>query len=156
MSPFASAASDVDPGNVAGQRTAEPEVVVDNAVEQTTQEQTEEQPAVVTVAKTVEQDPAQARTGGSTLTRGDEAARMPPPSSVAEEGDRALTPPPAEERTPTPPRAEASSPEGSPGRGKGPLIPITMAGGSAEGEEAPAASDNEVEEIQGHPHDGRC
>ena len=58
-------------------------------------------------------------------------------------------------RAPTPPRAEASSPKGSPGRDKGPVIPVTMAGGSAEGEEAQAASDDEVEEIQGHPHDGR-
>ena len=34
------------------------------------------------------------------------------------------------------------------------MIPITMAGGSTEGEEARAASDDEVEEIQGRPHDG--
>jgi len=34
MSSFASAASDVDPGNVAGQRTAEPAVAVENAAEQ--------------------------------------------------------------------------------------------------------------------------
>ena len=54
----ASAASDVDPGNVAGQRTAEPAVVVENAAKQTTQEPTEEQPAVVTAAETAEQDPA--------------------------------------------------------------------------------------------------
>jgi len=35
------------------------------------------------------------------------------------------------------------------------VIPVTMAGGSTEGEETQAASDDEVEEIQGHPHDGR-
>ena len=34
------------------------------------------------------------------------------------------------------------------------MIPIVVAGGSAEGEEAYTASDDEVEEIQGHPHDG--
>ena len=108
------------------------------------------------MAETVKEDPAQVKTGGNTLTRGDEAARTPPPSSVAEEGDKAPTPPPAEERrTPTPPRVEASSPKGSPSRGKGPLIPVTTAGGSAEGEEAQAAPDDEVEEIQGRPHDGR-
>jgi len=33
MSTFAIAASDVDPGNVAGQRTAEPAVAVENATE---------------------------------------------------------------------------------------------------------------------------
>ena len=75
-----------------------------------------------------------------------------PPSSVAEEGDRAPTPPPAEERRcPTPPRAKTSSPKGSSGRGNGPVIPVTTAGGSAEGEEAQATSDDEVEEIQGRP-----
>jgi len=111
---------------------------------------------VVSAAETAEEDPAQARTGASTPARDDEAARTPPPSSVAEEGDKAPTPPPAEERrAPTPPRAEDSSPKGSPGRDKGPVIPVTTAGGSVEGEETQAASDNEVEEIQGRPHDGR-
>ena len=153
---FVSAASDVDPDNVVGQKTAEPTVVVEDAAQQTTQEQTEGQPTVVSAVETTEEDPAQARTGASTPARHDEAARTPPSSSVAEEGDRAPAPPPAEERrAPTPPRAEASSPKGSPGRDKGPVIPVTTAGGSAEGEEAQAASDDEVEEIQGRPHDGR-
>ena len=126
ISSFVSAASNVHPGNVAGQRTAEPTVVVENAAEQTTQEQTEEQPAVVTVAETAEDNPAQTRTGTSTPTRDDEAARTPRPTS----------PPAGERRTPTPPRAEASSPKGSPSRGKGPVIPVTTAGGSAESGEA--------------------
>jgi len=153
---FVSAASDVDPDNVAGQKTVEPAVVVENAAEQATQGQVEEQPTVATVAETVEEVPAQTMAGRSTRTRGDDAARAPPPSSVAEEGDKAPTPPPAEERrTPTLPRAGASPSKGSPGRVREPLIPVTPAGGSAEGEEAPAASDDEVEEIQEHPHDGR-
>ena len=114
------------------------------------------QPTVVTVAETVEEDPAQARTGASTPAGDDEAARTPPSSSVAEEGDKALTSPPAgERRTPTPPGAEASSPKGSPSRGKGPLIPVTTVGGSAEGKEAETASDDEVEEIQVRAHYGR-
>ena len=46
-------------------------------------------------------------------------------------------------------------PEGSPGHGKGLVIPVTMAGGSGEAAEAQAASDDEVEEIQGRPRDGR-
>ena len=145
MSYFTSATSDVDLGNIACHRTAEPTVVIENATEQTTQEQTEEQPAVVTVAETAEDVPAQTRTGASTPTRDDEAARTPSPTS----------PPAGERRTPTPPRAEASSPKGSPSRGKGPVIPVTTAEGSAEGEETQAASDDEVEEIQGRPHDGR-
>jgi len=156
MSSFASAASDVDPGKVAGQRTAEPAVVVENAAEQTTQEQAEEQPAVATTAESVEEDLTQVRTEASTPTRDDDAARTPPPSSVAEEGDKAPTPPPVEERrAPTPPWAEASSPKGSPSWGKCPLIPVTMAGGSAKGREAQVASDDEVEGIQGRPRDGR-
>jgi len=35
------------------------------------------------------------------------------------------------------------------------MIPVTMVGGSTEGEEVHVASDDEVEEIQGCPHDGR-
>ena len=67
-----------------------------------------------------------------------------------------MIPPPAEEeRAPTPVSAEASTPEGSPSRGKGPMIPVTVAGGSEEGAESQAAFDEDVEEIQGHPHDGR-
>ena len=108
------------------------------------------------MAETVEEDPAQAKTGVSTPTRGDEAAGTPPRSSVAEEGDKVPTPPPTEEeRAPTPAPTEASTPKGSPSRGKGPMIPITVAGGSAEDEEAQAASDDEVEEIQGRSHNGR-
>ena len=34
------------------------------------------------------------------------------------------------------------------------MIPVTMVGGSEGGEEAQAASDDEVEEIQGRPRDG--
>jgi len=35
------------------------------------------------------------------------------------------------------------------------MIPVIVAGDSADGEEAHVASDDEVEEIQGCPHDGR-
>jgi len=153
---FVSAASDVDPDNTAGQKTVEPRVVVEDAAQQTTQEQIEGQPTVVSAAETAEEDLAQVRTRASTPARDDEAARMPPPCSVTEEGDRGLIPSPTEERrAPTPPRAEASSPKGSPGQDKGLVIPVTTAGGSAEGEETQAASNDEVEEIQGRPHDGR-
>jgi len=113
-------------------------------------------PAAMTVAETAEEDLAQVKVGASTPTMGDEAVGTPPLSSVAEEGDKVSTPPPSEEvRAPTPAPAGASTPEGSPSRGKDPMIPVTVAGGSAEGEEAQAASDDEVEEIQGRPHDGR-
>ena len=129
ISSFVSAASDVDPGNVTGQRAAKPAVVDENAAEQTAHEQPEEQPAVVTVAETAEENPAQVKTRASTLTRDYEAARTPPPSSVVEEGEKVPTPPLAEEeRAPTPVPAEASTPKGSPSRGKGPLIPVTTAG----------------------------
>jgi len=107
-----------------------------------------EQPAVVAMAETAEEDPAQNKVGASTPTRGDETAGTPPPSSVAEEEDKVPTPPPAEEeKAPTLAPAKASTQEGSPSRGKGPMIPVTMAGGSTEGEEAQAVFDDEVEEI---------
>jgi hypothetical protein len=152
---FASAASDVDPDNIAGQRTAEP-VVVEDAAPQTTREHAEEQPTEATVAETAEEYPAPERTRASTPSRDGDAARTPPPSRVAEEEDKAPTSPPAEEgRVPTPPRVGATTPEDSPGLGQGPVMPATTAGGSKEGEETRAASDDEVEEIQGRPQDGR-
>ena len=125
-------------------------------LQQTAREQLVEQAAVAPVVETTEEDPARDKVGASTPTRVDETVRTPPPSSVAEEGGKVPTPPPAEEeRAPTPAPAETSIPEGSPSRGRGPTIPITVAGGSDGGTEAQAASDDEVEEIQGRPHDGR-
>jgi len=59
-----------------------------------------EQPAVVAVAETAEEDPVQDKARASTPTWGDETAGTPPPSSVAEEGDKVPTPPPAEEERP--------------------------------------------------------
>ena len=142
---FDSVASDVDLGNVAGLGTTEPASTDKNAVEQTGREQPVEEPAVVSVIEDAEEDLAQDKAGARTLIRGDETAGRPPPSGVAEEEERAPTPPPAEvERAPTPVPAEASTPEGSPSRGKGPIIPVTMAGGSEGGAEAQAASDDEV------------
>ena len=130
--------------------------VVEDAAQQAAQEQPKEQPAAVTAAESAEEHPAPARTRASTPVGDVGSARMPPPSSVAEEEDRAPTTPHSEgRRVPTPLRAEASSPKGSPSRDQGPVIPVTTAGGSAEGEETRAASDDKVEEIQGRPHDGR-
>ena len=129
-------------------RTTKPTVADGNATEQTVHEQPVEQTAVAATAEVAEDDPAQDKARASTSTRGIETTGTPPPSSAAEEGDKISTPPPAEEeRAPTLAPAEASTPEGSPSRGKGPMIPVAMAGGSAEGEEAHAASDDEVEEI---------
>jgi len=145
---FVSAASDVDPGNVAGLGTTEPAVADKDAADQTGREQPVDQPAVEPVAETAEEDPAKDKAGARTPTRGEETVGTPPPSSVAEEGDKVPTPPPTEEeRAPTPILAEASTLEGSPSRGKGPMITVTLVGGSEEGAEAPAASNEEVEEI---------
>jgi hypothetical protein len=81
---------------------------------------------------------------------------MPPPSNATEGEDRAPTPPPVEGReVPTPPRAGASSTAGSPGPVQGPVMPATTTGGDAAGEGTRAASDDEVEEIEGRPRDGR-
>ena len=145
---FASAASDVDPGNVAGLGTTGPTVADKNVTDQTGRKQPVEQPAVVSLVEAAEEDSAQDKAGARTPTRGDETTGTPPQSSVAEEGDKVPTPPPAEEDwAPTPVPAEASTPKGSPSQGKGLIIPITMAGGSREGAVAQAASDDEVEEI---------
>ena len=107
-----------------------------------------EQPIVVAAVEVVEENPAQDKARASTPTRGDETAGTPPPSSMVEEEDK--VPPPSlieEERAPTPAPAEDSTLEGSPSRGKSPMIPVTVARGSAEGEEAHVASDDKVEEI---------
>ena len=114
-----------------------------------------EQPAVVATAGTAKGDPAQDKARASTPTRGEATAGTAPPSSIVEEGDKVPSPPAEEGRAPTPALVEASMLEGSRSQGKGPMIPVTVDGGSAEGEEALAASDDEVEEIQGRPHDGR-
>ena len=96
-----------------------------------------EQPTVVATAEVAEENPAQDKVRASTPTIGDETARTPPPSSALVEEDKVPSPSLAEEeRAPTPAPAEASTLEGSPSRGKGPMIPVTMAGGSTEGEEA--------------------
>jgi len=148
---FVSAASDVDPDHIAGQRAVEPVAVVGDAAPQTT-----EQPAATTAVESAEEHLAPARATTGTPTRDGEAMGMPPPSNVVEEEGRAPTPPPAEEGSvPTPPRAEDSSPVGSPSLDQGPVMPVTMAGGSAADEETRTASDDEVEEIQGRPRDGR-
>ena len=110
----------------------------------------------MTAAENAEEYPAPSRARASTPIRGDETGRTPPPSSVVEGEDRAPTPPPAEERRNlTPPRAEASSPKGSSGLDQGPVTPATTAEGTAGAKEAQTASDDEVEEIQGRPQDGR-
>jgi len=73
-------------------RTTESAVADKDAAEQTTRERPVEQPAVVSMAGTTEEDPTRDRAGASTPTRGDETERMPPSSSVAEEGDKVATP----------------------------------------------------------------
>ena len=145
-----SAASDVDPDHIAGQRATEPVAAVRDAALHTT-----EQPAATTAAKGTEEHPAPASAAASTPTRNEEAARTPPPSNVVEEESRALTPPGEERGVPTPPRAGNSSPVGSPGLDQGPVMPATTAGGSSANEETRTASDDDVEEIQGRPRDGR-
>jgi len=130
---------------------AEPVAAAGDAAPQTT-----EQPAAATVSEGAEEHPASARTAASAPTRDEEATKTPPPSNVVEEEDRVPTPPPAEERgVPMPPREGASSPAGSPSLDQGPVMPATTARGSAANEETQAASDNDMEEIEGRPRDGR-
>ena len=118
-SSFISAASDVDLGNVA---------------EQTVCEQPVERLAVVAPAEVAEEDSARDKAGASTPTRVDKTVGTPPPSSMVEEEDKVPSPPLAEEeRIPTLAPVEASTLEGSHCRSKGPMIQVTVAGGSAEG-----------------------
>ena len=145
-----SAASDVDPDHVAVQRVAEPVAAVGDAAPQTT-----EQPAATTAATSAEEHPAPASATASTPTRNEEAARTPPLSKIVEKESRAPTLLAEERGVPTPLRAGASSPVGSPGMDQGPMMPATAAGGSAANEETQTASDDDVEEIQGRPRDGR-
>jgi len=114
-----------------------------------------EQPTVVAAAEVAEENSVQDKARASTPTRGNETAGTPPPSSAVEEEDKVPSPSPAEEKAPTLAPTESSTLEGSPSRGKGPMIPVTVVGGSTEGEEAQAAFDHKLEEIQGRPHDGR-
>ena len=111
--------------------------------------------AISTMERVVE-DLARDRAEMSASTRGDGTAGTPPPSSVGEEENKAPSPTPVEEnRAPSPAPVEAPAQEGAPDHGKGPMIPSTVVGGSAEGKETETVSDDEVEEIQGRPHDGR-
>jgi len=145
-----STASDVDPDHVAVQRAAKPTTAVGDATLQTT-----EQPAATTAATSAEEHPALASVAASTPTRNEEAARTPPPIIVVEEESSAPTPPAEERGVPTPPRAGASPPAGSLGLDQVPVMPVGAAGGSTVNEETRAASDDDVEEIQGRPRDGR-
>ena len=145
-----SAASDVNPDHVAGEGVAEPACAAEDAAPQTA-----EQPAAVAMPESAEKLPASAQTAASSPTRVEEATRMPPPSNATEGEDRAPTPSPVEGReVPTPPRAGASSAAGSPGPVQGPVMPATTTRGDAAGEGTRAASDDEVEEIEGRPRDG--
>ena len=144
-----STASDVDPGHVARQRVPEPVAVAGDTAPQTT-----EQPTATAAATSIEERPAPANAMASAPTRDEEAARTPPRSNVVEAESRAPTPSVKERGVPTPPRGGASSPVASPGLVQGPMMPATAAGGSAADEETRTASDDDVEEIQGHPRDG--
>ena len=66
----------------------EPAVADKDAAEQTTRGQPVEQLAVTSVAETTEEDPTRDKAGAGTPTRVDETVRTPPPSSIAEEGDK--------------------------------------------------------------------
>jgi len=92
----------------------------------------------------------QEETDTAVPTKEESAVTTPPPSSGAGEGIRAPSPARVEE-----PPVEARTPEDMPDLGKGLVTASAMVGWSTQGEEAQAGSDDEVEEIQGHPHDGR-
>ena len=142
-----SAASDVDPGQTAGQGTGEPARGSGDAAPQTT-----EQPTAAVAPGSTEGLPSAAPTTTSSPTRAGEA----PPTDSSEKGRSPTAPPAGGSEVPTPPRAGNSSAAGSPGLVRGPVIPGTTTGGdAAQEEETRAASGDEVEEIEGRPRDGR-
>ena len=83
-----SVASDVNPDQLAEQRTAEPAAAVEDAAPQAT-----EQPTAAAAATRAEGQSAPASATASTPPMDDEAAGTPPPSTVAEEEGRVPTPP---------------------------------------------------------------
>ena len=91
MTLFCSTASDVDPGKVASSRTTEPAAADYNLAEPIAPEWPVEQPAVVAATKFAEENPTQDTARASTPTRGDETMGTPP-SSAAEEADKAASP----------------------------------------------------------------
>jgi len=95
-----------------------------------------EQPAIVAAVEVAEENPVQDKARAGTPIWGDETAGTPPASSAVEEEDKVSSPSPAEERAPTPAPAEATTLEGSHSWGKGPMIPVTVAGGSTKDEKA--------------------
>ena len=108
------------------------------------------QPAAVPTMERVTEDPDPEGAETSAPTRDDGTAGTPPLSSVAEEENKALSHARVEE-----PPVEAPAQEGASNQGKDPMMASTVVGGSAEGEETYAVSVDEVQEIQGRPHDGR-
>ena len=151
-----STASDVDPGSVLDSRPTVSMTAEENVAGQTAPEQPVARPAAAPAMEGVDEDLARDRAEASAPMRGDETAWTRPPSSVEEGENKAPSPALVEEdRAPSPAPVETPMQEGAPDQGKGPIIPITMVLGSVEGEEAQAVSDDEVEEIQGRPRDGR-
>lgn len=88
-------------------------------------------------------------TDAAVLTREESVATTPSPSRGAGE-IRVLSP----ARVAEPP-VETRIPEGAPDLGKGPMAASALVGRSTQGEEAQTGSNDEVEEIQGCPRDGR-
>ena len=114
-----------------------------------------EQPTAQPVAaRTIEEvtadAPTREETNAAVPTREEGTAATPPPSSGAQDEVSAPSPAQLEE-----PSVEARAPDDAPDLGKGPMASSVMVGRSAQGEEAQANSEDEVEEIQGCPRDGR-
>ena len=89
-------------------------------------------------------------TAASTLTREEVTAATPPLSRGAEGGNRAPSSAQVEE-----PFVKAGTQPNALHPGKRPMATSAMVGRSTQDEETQASSDDEVEEIQGHPRDGR-
>jgi len=142
---------DVDPSTALGSGPSEPTTIGQTTVGQTAPEQPTAQPATApTVEEVATNTPTRAETNATVPTREEGATTTPPRSSGAGEEIRAPSPARVEE-----PPVEARAPEGTPGLGKSLMTSSAMVERGTQGEETQASSNDEVEEIQGRPHDGR-
>ena len=87
-----SAASDVDPSTILGSGPTEPVAVGQTTVWMATTEHAMAQPATAPMTKRIAEDPAQEGADVNAPIRDEGAAGTPPPSSVAEEENRAPSP----------------------------------------------------------------
>ena len=135
MDGICSAASAVDPSTILGSGPTESATVGQTTAGQAATEQPMAQTATAPTTEEITEDPTREGTDANAPTK--DEIRAPSPTQVEE------------------PQVETAAPEGTPNLSRRPMMSLAMVVRSAEGEGTQADSDDEVEEIQGRPHDGR-